>query len=337
MKKTTKVKTIDLHAAGEPCRVIYEHFFDVPGDTMYQKRDYIAQNFDDIRKALMLEPRGHTNMFGSVLTRPVSEDADLGVLFLTNAGFMDMCIHGSICTTRAVVELGLKTKSEDKLVFDTLGGKVVANIIRDEDGDVAEVEIQNVPAFEYSSEPVIVPLKGLGEVKADIVFAGNFFAIVDGTDDERLNVCIENYEYMTRLGMEIKDYVNEHYKVEHPLHPELNLVKLAIIFNRKGTDPKHIKQVVVFGNNQIDRSPCGTGTSGMMVYLKEREELEIGQHYVSESVIGSIFHGRLKEQTEVAGRRAFIPCVKGHPAIMSISEFWLEDDDIYQAGIPMIL
>lgn len=336
MKKNIKVKTIDLHAAGEPCRVIYEHFFDVPGATMYEKRDFIAQNFDDIRRALMLEPRGHTNMFGSVMTRPVSQDADLGVLFLTNAGFMDMCIHGSICTSRAVVELGFQTKHKDKLVFDTLSGKIKAHLIRNEEGDVTEVEIQNVPAFAYG-EPVMVPLEGLGEVRADIVFAGNFFAIVDGTDNEKLNVCTEKYEYLTRLGMDIKDYVNEHVKVEHPQHPELNLVKLAIIFNRKGTDPKHIKQVVVFGNNQIDRSPCGTGTSGMMVYFKERDELEIGEHYVSESIIGSIFYGHLKEQTEVEGLRAFIPCVKGHPAIMSIAEFWLEQDDIYQAGIPMIL
>lgn len=337
MSDLIKVKTIDLHAAGEPCRVIYDYFYDIPGDTMFDKKRYLTEHGDHIRKALMLEPRGHSNMFGSILTKPVSEDADAGVIFLTNSGYLDMCIHGSICTSRAVMELGIKPKNDGKVVFDTVGGRVTAYLHYNEDGSVSDVEIENVPSFVYNEEPIVMNIAGLGEIRADIVFAGNFFVVVDGAQNEKLYVSTDRYEYLAQIGMEIKNYINTHVDVVHPLKPELRGVSLTVIFNRKNNSPKHVKNVVVFGNRQVDRSPCGTGTSGLMVYFHSIDELAMGQSFDSESIIGSFFQGYLKSKCEVAGRSSYMPRVKGKPSVMAYSEFVLEPEDVYQFGIPVIL
>lgn len=180
MKRDITIKTIDLHAAGEPCRVIYEHFYDVEGQTMFEKKQYLIQHADQIRKALMLEPRGHSNMFGSILTKPVTPGADAGVIFLANSGYLDMCIHGSICTARALIELGIEVKNRNKVVFDTVGGQITAHISYDHRDVVSEVAIQNVPSFVWNKSPMILPIEGLGEIRADVVFAGNFFVVEIG-------------------------------------------------------------------------------------------------------------------------------------------------------------
>lgn len=334
---TLKIKTIDLHAAGEPCRVIYDYFYDTPGETMCEKKRYLAEYHDEIRQALMLEPRGHANMFGSILTRPISAEADAGVIFLTNSGYLDMCIHGSICTSRAVVELGMALKDPSKIVFDTVGGLVTAILTRDESGEVVEVEIQNVPSFILNTEPVVFTLPDIGELSVNIVFAGNFFVVVDGDKSEMLNVNLTNYEYLTNIGMKIIAHVNENYEVLHPEKPELRGVSLAVIYNRVASSPKHVRNIVVFGNKQVDRSPCGTGTSGLMVHFNALGELNLHSPYVSESIIGSRFIGHLFDKTESEGITYLRPAVSGVPNLMAYSEFHLSSSDIYQFGIPVLL
>ncbi len=335
--KTFKIRTLDLHAAGEPCRVIYDYFYDIPGATMVEKKKYLTDNQEEIRRALMLEPRGHANMFGSIITRPVSPEADAGVIFLTNSGYLDMCIHGSICTSRAVVELGMKLKDPSKIVFDTVGGLVTALLTYDKNGKVSEVEIQNVPSFILNKEPIKITIPEVGELTANIVFAGNFFVVVDGDDNEKLYINPSNYDYLANIGMKIMHYVNENYDVVHPLKPELRNVSLTVIYNRKGIAPKHVKNVVVFGNKQVDRSPCGTGTSGLMVHFNSLEELGLHTPYISESIIGSQFVGQLTEKFEKDGITFLRPAVKGIPNLMARSEFILDPNDIYQFGIPVLL
>lgn len=334
---TLKIKTIDLHAAGEPCRVIYDYFYDTPGETMCEKKRYLAECQDEIRKALMLEPRGHANMFGSILTRPVSPEADAGVIFLTNSGYLDMCIHGSICTSRAVVELGMELKDPNKIVFDTVGGLVTAMLSRDENGNVASVEIQNVPSFILNAAPVVFTLPEVGELSVNVVFAGNFFVVVDGDKSPMLNVNLTNYEYLTNIGMKIIAHVNKNFEVIHPEKPELRGVSLAVIYNRVASSPKHVRNIVVFGNKQVDRSPCGTGTSGLMVHFNALGELELNSPYISESIIGSRFVGRLINKEEVDAITYLRPAVKGAPSLIAYSEFILDPTDIYQFGIPVLL
>lgn len=318
--------------------MIYEHFYDIEGDTMYAKKCRLIEHHEGVRRALMLEPRGHANMFGSILTKPVSENADAGVIFLTNSGYMDMCIHGSICTSRAVVELGVKLKNRDRVVFDTVGGQVTARLTYNDQGVVCAVEIENVPSFRYNAEPIKVELPGIGEVEADVVFAGNFFAVVDGDRYAKLPaVHTDNYDELATIGMEIKNYVNAHYQIVHPTKPELKGVSLAVIYNRKSDAPKHVKNVVVFGDRQVDRSPCGTGTSGLMVHFRSHGELELGSQFDSESIIGSFFYGRLEEIGHDDGRLFFRPKVKGMPSVTARCEFVLEPTDPYQFGIPVIL
>ncbi len=335
--KTFKIKTIDLHAAGEPCRVIYDYFYDIPGETMCEKKRYLAEYQDEIRKALMLEPRGHANMFGSILTRPVSAEADAGVVFLTNSGYLDMCIHGSICTSRAVVELGMELKDPSKIVFDTVGGLVTAMLTRDENGCITSVEIQNVPSFILNESPIAVTLPEIGTLWANIIFAGNFFVVIDGDSSDKLYVNLSNYDYLTNIGMKIIAYINENYEVVHPDKPELRGVSLAVIYNRVASVPKHVRNIVVFGNKQVDRSPCGTGTSGLMVHFNSMGELGVNASYISESIIGSQFVGHLIDKEEIGGVTYLRPAVKGVPSLIAYSEFVLDPADIYQFGIPVLL
>lgn len=338
MNTEIKIKTIDLHAAGEPCRVIYDYLRDIPGDTMFAKKQNLIDHHDSIRCALMLEPRGHSNMFGSILTRPVSENADAGVIFLTNSGYLDMCIHGSICTSRAVVELGMKLKNRDQVVFDTVGGQVTARLTYDEAERVSAVEIENVPSFLYNTEPIKVEVPCFGTVEADVVFAGNFFVVVDGDKFNALPaVDTASYDQLATIGMAIKDYVNTNFDIVHPTSPEIKGVSLTVIYNRRAESPKHVKNVVVFGNRQVDRSPCGTGTSGLMVHFVSHGELELGAQFDSESIIGSFFRGRLEEHSVSGDRHYFRPKVEGKPSVTSRCEFVLEPSDIYQFGIPVIL
>ncbi len=334
---TLKIKTIDLHAAGEPCRVVYDYFYDTPGETMVDKRNYLIENQDEIRRALMLEPRGHTNMFGSIITRPVSPEADAGVIFLTNSGYLDMCIHGSICTSRAVIELGMKLKNPNKIVFDTTGGLVTAVLDYDETGKVSSVEIQNVPSFILNKEPIKLNIAEVGELSANIVFAGNFFVVVDGDGSTKINIDIADYDYLANVGMKIMKHINENYEVVHPDKPELRNVSLTVIYNRVASNPMHVRNIVVFGKKQVDRSPCGTGTSGLMVHFNSLNELELNTPYISESIIGSQFVGRLIDKSEISGTTYLRPAVKGVPNLMAYSEFVLDPSDCYQFGIPALL
>lgn len=335
MKKNpfAKIKTIDLHAAGEPCRVVYEALKDLPGATMYERKEYLARHYDFVRSALMQEPRGHKDMFGAVFTDPISPDADAGVIYMNSDGFLDMCVHGTICAARAMIELKTSLKDPSKVVFDAVCGKITAHLDFDAEGKLEKITVQNVPSFVLTPEPLHISLNAHKHFDVYVVFAGNFFAVTEHRPDKKLQIHTHHGARLIDLGLRIRDATNAALKVRHPDYPEIpTKVALTVIYERQGTSPLHAKNTVIFADGQMDRSPCGSGTSALMTYFNFNDELPIGVPYISESIISSKFYGRLVEKTKVGPYSAVIPQVSGMSYVTSYNTFVLDEFDPYKDG-----
>lgn len=327
------IKTIDLHAAGEPCRVIYDAFYDLEGNTMNEKLENMKANYENYRSALMMEPRGHHDMFGSILTRPVHDDADAGVIYLSNAGFLTMCIHGTICTARALVELGWKLKNPDRVVFDAPCGRIIAFLKRDEKGKLIAITVQNVLSFVYTPQPVHFDVDGLGKIEAHIVFAGNFFILVNTDINPKLKIKLSHYHYLAEEGTAIMKRANELFSVQHPENPDLKGISLTVFYQHSGDNPVHFQDTVVFGEQQVDRSPCGSGTSAAMTLQHYLNHLDLDEEFVSESIIGSKFDGYLeKSEKKVGDFDAFTPFVTGMSYVTGRNEWCFDPEDPFVNG-----
>ncbi len=337
------ISTVDTHTAGEPTRIITSGIPHVHGQTMMDKKMWLQKNKDSIRKMVMLEPRGHKDMFGAIITDPVSDDADIGVIFMDAKGYLDMCGHGSIGTVTVLLNMGMIPIKEDsgtntqKIVIDTPAGKIIAEAVI-ENGNVIEVKICNVPSFYY--ETVIVELPSIGKVNVNISYGGNFFGLVN-SKELNIDVDIKNLEKLTAIGMEIRKQVNERIAVVHPATGQNSVVGLTEIYqdilpdNYSASKRYNSKNVVVFGNGQIDRSPCGTGTSAKMAYLYQKGKLAIGEPYVHASIINTVFTGKIIAETMVGNKKAIIPEITGRAHITGMHNFVADKDDPFKEGFTL--
>lgn len=331
-KITNVVHTIDLHAAGEPGRIIYDDFSWIPGKSMRDRLDYLKTHEDTLRQFLMQEPRGHKDMFGAILLPPITPEADAGIIYLNSDGYLDMCVHGTICAARAMVELNRPLKDPNMVVFDTVGGHIRAALKKDNNGRVISVTVQNLPSFVFNTAPLFMDIDGLGTVKADIVFAGNFFVVVEELKQYNLLIKPENATKLIEYGLKIRDKANALIKVQHPLMPSTKEIALAVFYSKKGDHPLHVKNTVVFADGQMDRSPCGSGTSALMTYFHSQGELPLNTPYISESIIGSQFQGTLINETNVGDFPAVIPQVTGASYLLGRHEFIREEEDPFHDG-----
>lgn len=327
----TSVRTLDLHAAGEPCRVLYQSLYDLPGDTMRERVDYMKEHLDAIRSFLMQEPRGHKAMFGSILTRPATPDADVGILYTDSDGYLDMCIHGTICTSRAVAELGLPLHTPGHIVFDAVCGRIESDLHYGPNGKVDEVTVQNVPSFVFTPEPIQLEVPGFGTLPAHVVFAGNFFVLVEYPANEPISAASHDRNYFIDLGMRICNAANAAIAVSHPTNPSTKRIALAALYQRVGREPLHVRNTVIF-DGQMDRSPCGSGTSALMTLMHHLGELDYEQPYISESYLGSRFYGCLRPAAPVGFYPAVTPRVTGKPYLTARCEFFRESEDPFRDG-----
>lgn len=316
------IETIDAHTMGEAARIVVDGLPPIRGKTMMEKKQYMQLHMDDIRKFLMHEPRGHLNMFGAILTEPCASNCDFGVLFMDSGGYLNMCGHGTIASVTIAINRGLIPK-KDNVFIDTPSGIVECQVAY-ENNKVKEVSFINVPAFLFEQDVDIV-VENIGPIKVDIAFGGSFFAIVDA-GQLKLELDIDEQRHLADLGMAIKKAVNEQINVKHPELPEINTVDLVEFSIEAGSN--HYKNVVVFGEGQIDRSPCGTGTCAKLSTL----DLQPGEHIIQESIIGSTFKGTVIGQTTVAGFPASVPKVTGSAWMTGMHQFVLEDTDPYTEG-----
>jgi proline racemase/trans-L-3-hydroxyproline dehydratase len=325
------LSAIDTHSGGEPNRIITSGVPPLPGATMADKKAYMRAHLDHFRTLIVQEPRGHRDMLGAVLTPPVTARAHYGVLFLEGASYPDMCGHGIICIATALLETGTipARAPESVLVFDTPAGTVEAHA-RIEGYRVVDVRLVNVPSFLHA-DGVRVHLPGGLDVEVAVAFGGNFFALARA-EDLRVSICPENASRLIELGMALKKAVNEAIQVRHPTAPQIATVEMVEIYEAQAPGRHGVKNVVIFGEGQLDRSPCGTGTSAAMAMLHARGELPLGVELVSESILGTRFIGRLVRQTQVGEIPAVEPVIVGEAYLTGLHQLLVDPDDPFKFG-----
>ncbi|KQX68323.1 proline racemase family protein [Paenibacillus sp. Root444D2] len=317
--------TIDTHTGGEPLRIITGGIPPLKGDTILARRAYFREHYDYIRKVLMFEPRGHHGMYGCVITSPVSPDADFGVLFIHNEGYSTMCGHGIIAVVTAAIEMGFLPAAEERsqIIIDTPAGKVFAKAAC-EGIEVKSVSFVNVPSFVFAQDVRVVVLGKSFTI--DIAFGGAFYAIVK-SEELGISVDIAELSKLQEWGSAIKAYVESHMTVSHPLEPQLQGIYGVVVSDTPRKEGSHLRNVTIFADRQIDRSPCGTGTCARMAVLHARGELEIGQNFVHESIVDSQFTGRVMETVKVAEYEAIIPLIQGRAFITGTHQFIVDPSD----------
>ncbi|GHH99673.1 proline racemase family protein [Neobacillus kokaensis] len=316
------IETIDAHAMGEAARIVVGGIPEIHGQSMMDKKNYMKSTMDHIRKLLMHEPRGHLNMFGAILTEPCQEKCDMGVIFMDSGGYLNMCGHGTIASVTVAINNGLIEKKE-KVLLDTPSGMVECYVSY-EGNRVKEVSFINVPAFVLKKN-VSVYVENTGYVYMDIAFGGSFFAIVDA-EPFNLKLTIDEQDKIAALGTAIRKAANEQLTVIHPEIPEINTIDLVEFSLKLGKN--YYRNTVVFGDGQIDRSPCGTGTCAKLSTLT----LDCGEHIIQESIIGSQFKGVIVDYTVVEDYKAIIPKITGSAWVTGIHKFSLDLSDPYKEG-----
>ncbi len=404
-----RISTIDAHAAGEPLRLVTAGFPRIDGRTMLEKRERVRAKHDRLRRALMLEPRGHADMYGAILTEPVTPDADAGVLFMHNEGYSTMCGHGVIAVVTIALERGLLTTSRNEIVLDTPAGQVRARAklrepraeaagrrttgevrlkpdatakVRLKSDTTAKVRLKpdatakvrlrpdatakvrlkpdttsdgaegggttagvasgfsrtsrvesvafvNVPSFVFAAG---LPIKAAGrDLRVDVAFGGAFYAIVD-SEATGIPIQASRLPDLRRVGMEIKHAVEKTQRVAHPLEPGLEGIYGTIFIGPAGPGGTDLRNVTIFADAEVDRSPCGTGTCAVMAVLDAMGLLPQDHAFRHESIIGTTFNGRIVGRTEVEQFQAIVPEIEGSAFITGEHTFILDDDDPLKNG-----
>jgi proline racemase len=326
-----KITTIDAHTGGEPFRVITSGFPDLPGATILERRRFAKEHYDHLRRALMFEPRGHADMYGCILTPPVSAEAQIGVLFTHNEGYSTMCGHGIIALTKVLLDAGFLPKSEPETVLkiDTPAGLVTAHA-RIKGGQVESVYFHNVPSFVVALNE-IVEVPRLGPVRYDLAFGGAFYAYVHARDVGL--TCLPNdFRALIEKGMLIKKAVMRTRQIPHPFEEDLSFLYGTIFIDEPELPGHHSRNVCIFADGEVDRSPTGTGVSARLAIHYARDEIEIGQSITIESIVGSCFTGKVVSETSFGGFAAVIPEVEGTAFITGRHEFLIDPNDEFPEG-----
>ncbi len=330
-KDWLEISTIDAHAAGEPLRVITGGVDKIPGKTILDKRRYAQENLDHVRTGLMWEPRGHADMYGAILTEPVTPDGDLGVLFMHNEGFSTRCGHGVIALTKVVLDTGMIEKDGDNPVvkMDTPAGRVTATGHR-ADGKVKDVSFQNVPSFVYKSNQVI-DVPEVGVVQCDVAFGGAFYAICN-VGELRLGLQEGDFNSLIDAGKRIKHAVMASMEIEHPVEKELGFLYGTIFVGEPIDSNHHSRNVCIFADGEVDRSPTGTGVSARAAIHYARGDLNPGLPIVIESILGTCFTVKIVDVIDFGVYRAVVPEVTGSASIIGQSRFFFDPEDPLRKG-----
>lgn len=326
-----QITTIEAHTAGEPLRVLTGGFPELPGDTMLAKRRFARENFDDLRTALMWEPRGHADMYGCIITDPVTADGDLGVLFLHNEGFSTMCGHGIIGLAKVALDTGMIDMPGDRPVIkmDTPAGRVTAYAQR-EGSRVTSVSFHNVPSFVYALDQV-VDVPGIGLVKYDVAFGGAFYAFCRA-EEVGVDLTPADYRKLIDLGVRIKHAVMDSLPLAHPFEDDLGFLYGTIFVGEAQEPANHSRNVCVFADGEVDRCPTGTGVSARAAIHYERGELSRDEPFTVESILGTTFTGKVVEEVQFGPHEAVIPDVTGSAHICGRAEWLIDPEDPLRNG-----
>ncbi|NVJ48011.1 MAG: 4-hydroxyproline epimerase [Cytophagia bacterium] len=325
---------IDAHTCGNPVRLVAGGGPQLIGANMSEKRQHFLREFDWIRKGLMFEPRGHDMMSGSILYPPSDPANDIGVLYIETSGCLPMCGHGTIGTVTIMIEEGLVTpKTPGKLRLETPAGLVLIDYVQ-EGQEVKSVKLTNVPAY-LAATDLDVECSGLGKLKVDVSFGGNYYAIVEPQENY---TDLADYSALDIIAWsrEIRFRMNENYNFSHPENPTIGGLSHLMWTGKPIKEDSDARNAVFYGEKAIDRSPCGTGTSARMAQLAAKGKLKKGDRFVHESIIGSQFIGRVEDETKLGNYPAIIPSIEGWAKITGYNTILIDDSDPYAFGFSVI-
>ncbi len=345
------LQTIDLHCGGEPLRLITGGFPDVPSLPILERRRWVAEHADHIRRAAIYEPRGHRDMYGAVLLPPYRDDADLAVLFMHNEGYSTMCGHGTLAIATALVEEGLFPASEPETVIrlETPAGLVRARVSTKSGGDgweALDARFSNVPSYlaarDLAVRPDGVGLHGeaaeRGTLSVDIGFGGAYYGIVDAAE-LGLRIVPGQVEALTTAGAAITRLLRRDHRPTHPLEPDLGFVYGTIIVDRDpgGSPDGRVtgatwRNVTVFAEAEVDRSPCGSGTSALLAQAAGRGRLGVGDEISNASITGAVFQGRIDGETTLGPFPAVETTIAGNAYLTGFSTFVVDERDTLGDG-----
>ena len=330
---------IDAHTCGNPVRVVKEGGPSLQGKTMSEKRQHFLREYDWIRKGLMFEPRGHDMMSGSILYPPHHPENDFAILFIETSGCLPMCGHGTIGTITIAIEEGLvKPRTPGRLRMEAPAGLVeIEYSSENHQGKlkVQSVKLKNVASFLYA-ENLVADCPELGELKVDVSYGGNFYAIVDVQENFP---GLEHFKAEQLIGWAraLREDINKRYEFVHPIDPTINGCS-HILWTGAVMDPSSTaRNAVFYGDKAIDRSPCGTGTSARMAQWYAKGKLKAGDRFIHESIIGSKFTGCIEEELSVGPYKAIRPSVAGWAKVYGYNTIWIDpEEDPYAYGFQVI-
>ncbi len=317
---------VDSHTEGMPTRVITGGFGVIPGASMFERREFFVEHLDHVRQLLMNEPRGHSAMSGAILQPPTRPDADYGVLYIEVSGCLPMCGHGTIGVATVLVETGMVEVTEPvtTIRLDTPAGLVVAEVrVRD------RVTLTNVPSFALGLDKKLA-VAPWGQVRYDMAFGGNFYAIVQ-LDDLGIGFARENKQQIMDAGLAIMAAINEQDIPVHPANPGISGCH-HVYLAAPGANARHSRHAMAIYPGWFDRSPCGTGTSARMAQLHARGELPLDTDFDNESFIGTHFIGRLIREGELNGMTTVVPTFTGRAWITGTAQYLLDPRDPFPRG-----
>jgi len=323
-------KCIDGHTCGNPVRLVAEGGPELVGDNMIEKRAHFLAEYDWVRLALMFEPRGHDVMSGSILYPSTRDDCDIAILFIETSGCLPMCGHGTIGTVTMAIEEGLVTPKEPGVLYlDAPAGRIKAEYTL-VDGYVEEVRITNVPSFLYSTG-LTAAVPDLGEITVDVAYGGNFYAIVEPQENFKDIEGLSSLD-LIRWSPQLRQALNDKYEFIHPEQPEINGLSHILWTGAARAPEATARNAVFYGDKAIDRSPCGTGTSARMAHWTAMGDLKVGEDFIHESIIGSMFRGRVEAATRVGDKDAIIPSVGGWARKTGDNTIYVDDRDPFKHG-----
>ena len=346
------LQVIDMHCAGEPLRLIRSGFPAVPHLPVLERRRWVERNADHVRRAIIHEPRGHRDMYGAVVLPPYAAGADACLLFMHNEGYSTMCGHGVIAVTTALVEEALVPATEPitTISFEVPAGRVTAKATteRQEDGShlVSSVRFDNVPSY-LAAESLTIQPDGLslhgraaseGSLSVDMAFGGAYYGIVDAAD-LGLRVVPDQAEALRRAGAMITDVLRRDHTPDHPTDADLGFVYGTIIVDHQpATSPDgraqsaDMRNATVFADAELDRSPCGSGTSAMLAQLFGRGRMETGDSIVNAGITGEAFIGRIEGQTQLGSQPAIQTSIAGTAYITGYATLLVDERDPLAEG-----
>ncbi len=328
------IHTVDLHTGGEPLRVVVDGFPELVGGSVLEYRRYMQRNYDHLRTTLMFEPRGHADMYGCLLLPPNDPSGDFGVIFLHNEGYSTMCGHAIIALTKLAVSMGWveAVEGQTQLKIDAPCGRILSYLTV-ESGEVKDIRFHCVPSFVVDLD-LKINTPSLGEITWDLAYGGAFYAYVDMNKHRfAFNLQGESYRRLIEAGKEIKKSIQgSGLEIKHPYEPDLGFLYGVIFTGDALTQDVESRNVCVFADGEVDRSPTGSGVSGRMAICHQRGELGLGESMSIESITGSVFTGKVHELTRFATYDAVIPEVSGNAHIVGMNTLVIDPSDPIQNG-----